>query len=110
MHFELLYFDGCPSWHQTLENLRQALQAEGVDLEVSLVEVEGPGHAQALRFEGSPSIRVSGRDLFPEQPGPYGMTCRVYQTEHGIMGWPTVGMICERLRQLRLSNRLADVA
>ena len=60
MRFELLYFDGCPSWHLALENLRQALQAEELDLEVSLVRVEGDSHARAVRFQGSPTIRLSG--------------------------------------------------
>lgn len=42
MQFELLYFDGCPSWHQALENLRQALTLNGLDMEVSMVPGEGP--------------------------------------------------------------------
>ena len=98
MQFELLYFDGCPSWHQALENLRQALKVEDLDLEVSLVRVEGHDHARALRFQGSLTVRLSGEDLFPEQPGEYGLSCRVYQTEEGLMGWPTVKMIHDRLR------------
>ena len=100
MHFELLYFDDCPSWPQALENLKQALLAEGLDLDVSMVRVAGARHASSLRFQGSPSIRVSGRDPFPDQPMSYGLTCRVYYTEEGLKGWPTVRMICERLRIL----------
>lgn len=98
MRFELLYFDGCPSWHQALENLRQALQAEELDMEVSLIRVEGDHHARAVRFQGSPTIRLSSEDLFPEQPGEYGFSCRVYQTEEGLMGWPSVKMVRDQLR------------
>ena len=101
MRFELLYFDGCPSWHQAVENLRLALLAEGLDMEISLIRVKGEHHAEALRFQGSPTIRISGEDLFPEQPGEYGFSCRVYQTEEGLQGWLTVNMICERLRARR---------
>ena len=97
MRFELLYFDGCPSWHQ-------ALQIEGLDLEVSLVRVEGDQHARAVRFQGSPTIRLSGEDLFPEQPGESGFSCRVYQTEEGLMGWPTVKMVRDQLRSRLVSK------
>ena len=103
MHFELPYFNGCPWWHQALENLRQALRAQGLALDVSLVRVVGTSHAKALRFRGSPTIRLSGEDLFPEQAGEYGLSCRVYQTEEGLKGWPTVptvDMLRERLRVL----------
>ena len=107
MQFALLYFRECPSWHQALENLRQALRAEGVNLEVSLVRVEGEDHAQAVRFQGSPTICLSGNDLFPEQPRGYGLTCRLYWTEEGPKGWPTVNMIRQRLRWQ--SQRLTEV-
>ena len=30
-----------------------------------------------------------------------GLTCRIYQMEGGLTGWPTVDMIRERLRILR---------
>ena len=30
--FELLYLEVCTAWHQALENLKQALQSEGVAL------------------------------------------------------------------------------
>ena len=104
MRFELPYFDGCPSWHQALENLRQALQAEELDLEVSLVRVEGDQHARAVRFQGSQTIRLSGEDLFPEQPCEYGCSCRVCQTEEGLMGWPTVKMVRDQLRSRLVPN------
>ncbi len=104
MRFELLYFDECPSWHQALENLRQALQVEGLDLEVSLVRVEGDHHARAVRFHGSPTIRLSGEDLFPEQPCEYGFGCRLYQTQEGLLGWPTVKMIRDQLRSRLFSK------
>ncbi len=58
MVLELLYFDGCPSWHQALENLRQALTLHGLDMEVSLIEVKDQANADELRFQGPP--RPSG--------------------------------------------------
>ena len=99
MNFELLYFDGCKSWHRALENLRQALRLEGLDLAVSLVRIEDDGHARAMRFVGSPSIRLNGNELLPERTGNYGLICRVYRSREGLKGWPTVEMIHDGLRE-----------
>lgn len=97
VNFELLYFDGCKSWHRALENLRQALRLEGLDLAVSLVRIEDDSHARAMRFIGSPSIRLNGNEFFPEQTKNYGLSCRVYQSREGLNGWPTVEMISDGL-------------
>lgn len=100
MVFELLYFDGCPSWHQALENLRQALTLHGLGMQVSLIQVKDQANADELRFPGSPTLRISGKDLFPEDADEYGFGCRLYQTEDGLKGWPTMPMILDRLRDL----------
>ena len=102
--YELLYFDGCPSWQEALENLRQALQAEGLSMDVSLFRVEGNDHAISVKFRGSPTIRIGGDDLFPEESAEYGLSCRVYQTEIGLRGWPTAPMIRRRLHALGASR------
>ena len=108
MHFELLYIDGCTSWHQSLDNLRQALSTEGLDMEISLIRVKGDREAQVMKFQGSLTIRISGDDLFPDTSSEYGFSCRVYLTEDGLSGWPTVSMICERLRLMLASQTSAD--
>lgn len=100
MKLELLYLDGCPTWHQTLENLRQALQAEGMALKVSLTRVVGLHHFCDLRFQGCPSIRLDGKDLFPEHRAVSGLACRLYRTPEGLRGWPTAQMIFQRLKAL----------
>ena len=106
MSIELLYFDGCPSWHQALDNLKLALQKEGMAAEIMLVRVS-EGEAIAHNFIGSPSIRVSGEDLFPEPTSDYALSCRVYNSEEGLKGWPTVEMIRHRLRTAGHSGMLA---
>ncbi|GAB4475513.1 MAG: hypothetical protein Kow00124_16580 [Anaerolineae bacterium] len=93
MRIELLYFDGCPSWQTGLENLRAALAEAGIDAPVELVRVDSDEEALRQRFQGSPTIRVDGRDLFPTGHDNYAMGCRVYQTPEGLRGWPTVEMI-----------------
>ena len=46
--------------------------------------------AQRLRFLGSPTIRVGGRDVDPytEERSDYGLSCRVFRTEAGMSGQP----------------------
>ena len=108
MRFELLYVVGCPCWRQAVENLRQALMSEGPNLEVSLIRVERAGLAHESQFQVSPTIRLSGEDLFPDQLGKFGYSCRIYQTEEGLRGWPTVSMIRERM-QARKSAGTAHI-
>lgn len=49
MKIELLYFNGCPSWQRGLENLKSALQLEGIETNVNLVNVRDD--ADAVRFD-----------------------------------------------------------
>ena len=100
LNLELLYLEGCTAWHQALENLKQALQSEGVALRISLTQVMGARHAKALRFRGCPAIRLDGGDIFYERSAKNGLVCRLYSTGEGLKGWPTVRMILQRLRAL----------
>jgi hypothetical protein len=96
----LLYFDGCPSWQPALENLKKVIEDEKILAEISLVKVEDPDQAQQEQFLGSPSIRVNGIDLWPEERANYMLSCRVYKTPAGIKGSPTIEMLRERLREV----------
>ena len=100
MQIELLYFDGCPSWEGALENLKAALQAEGLQADIRLVKVESDDEAARLKFLGSPSFRVDGVDWWPEERQRYNLSCRVYATPQGLLGAPTVEMLREKLRSM----------
>jgi hypothetical protein len=99
MQIDLLYFDGCPSWQAGRDNLKAALEAEGVSAEVRMVRVENDDEAARLQFLGSPSFLVNGQDLWPEERICYNLSCRVYATPQGMKGAPTVEMLRERLRK-----------
>jgi hypothetical protein len=74
---ELLWWDGCPSHPEALEELRRILREEGVDAEVARVEIEDDEQARRERFPGSPTIRINGEDIVPPGEGdPFGLTCR----------------------------------
>jgi len=99
MRIDLLYFDGCPSWQDGLENLKAALEAEGIRAEVNMVKVLDDATALEARFLGSPSFRINEQDLWPEERARYHLSCRVYATPQGMKGVPTVEMLRERLRE-----------
>jgi hypothetical protein len=84
MTVELLWWDGCPSHPEALAELRRVLQEEGVEAEVSRVEITDDEQARRERFPGSPTIRIDGEDIVPPGEGdPFSLTCRVYRTRDG---------------------------
>jgi hypothetical protein len=84
MRIDLLWWEGCPSHAETLEDLNRILEEEGVEAEVELIEIETDEQAQAERFPGSPTIRVDGDDAVPAPDGdPFSLTCRVYRLRDG---------------------------
>ncbi len=98
MKIELLYFDGCPTYETAAKTLRAVLAEEEMEAEVALLAVNSDEEARRLRFPGSPTIRVDGRDLFPApEREDWRLGCRVYATPEGLQGSPTTGMLREAL-------------
>ena len=101
MKIELLYFDACPSWENGLKNLEVALQEEGLSASVEMIKVTDDDDVARLKFLGSPSFRVDGHDLWPEEREVYSLSCRVFPTREGIKGFPTSAMLRELLKQFK---------
>lgn len=87
----LLYFDGCPNWRVADERLRQLADEHGFTLEYR--KVETPEEAERLGFAGSPTVLVDGIDPFATGDEPTGLACRVYATEDGPQGAPTLDQL-----------------
>jgi len=100
INITFFYFEDCPSHDAALERLRQVMAEEGVDGEIEIVQVETDEQAQRLRFAGSPTILINGRDIDPpETDAYYGLSCRTYQLEDGrISPLPSPDMIRRALR------------
>ncbi|PWH15977.1 MAG: thioredoxin family protein [Anaerolineae bacterium] len=105
MEVELLYFDGCPSWEEALANLNTALALEAIKAQIHLTCVRDNDHAAQVKFLGSPSFRVNGIDLWPEERTRYNLSCRVYATPQGMKGAPSVEMLRQALRDFLKSNQ-----
>ncbi len=91
----LLYFDGCPHWQVTDERLRRLADEHG-GVRVAYRTVDTPEEAERVGFRGSPTVLVDGIDPFATGDEPTGLSCRVYVTEDGPQGSPTI----EQLRSV----------
>ena len=92
MDITLQYFDGCPNWKVADARL-QALKEEGFDLEIVRQLIETPEAAAEAGFRGSPTVLVDGIDPFADPGAPVGLSCRVYRTDEGLAGSPTLDQL-----------------
>lgn len=94
MRVKLLYFDGCPSYRTAAMTLEQVFVEEGIDASIEMIRVVDEDDAVSKQFVGSPTLRVNGMDLFPDQmSGVYAMQCRVYPTPEGFRSAPSKEML-----------------
>jgi hypothetical protein len=103
MNVELLYFEGCPNWRETVAHL-ESLRQELGNFEVTLVEVTSPEMATNLRFHGSPSVIINGVDPFSDPTDPVGLTCRTYRSNDGFVGSPTREQLRSAIASAARSN------
>jgi len=82
---ELLWWEGCPSYSEALDDLRAAMAELGLDPGgVDVREIVTEPQAGREGFPGSPTIRVDGADVQPPEDGePAALTCRVYRLRDG---------------------------
>lgn len=95
MIVEILTFSGCPNAASAMERVREALKAEALEADIRAVEVDTPELAQQMRFLGSPSVRVDGRDVEPgaDRRLEFGLMCRTYREGDQAKGAPGVALI-----------------
>ena len=81
---EFLWWRGCPSAEEALDELREEMIAAGLDPESVVVrEIGDDAEAGRAGFVGSPTIRVDGRDVVDPGAEPAGLACRVYRLRDG---------------------------
>lgn len=102
MDIDFLYYEECPSHEDALERLRKVLKERGIEADLSVIKVETEQQAQDLKFVGSPTIRIEGRDIDPPAAkAHYGLTCRAFRLENGrISPLPSEAMIREALQSV----------
>jgi hypothetical protein len=93
------YYEDCPSHDEALERVRQVVREEGVEATIEVIRVEHSGDVEKLKFLGSPTIFINGRDIDPPAHPSYALACRAYQLDDGrISPLPSKAMILRALR------------
>jgi len=91
MIFELLYFDECQNYDDTVKLLSRILEAEGMSVEIPKILISNHDDAHAHSFPGSPTLRVNSldieEDIAAHQVG-ISYACRTHTVEdkpHGVL-------------------------
>ena len=97
---EVLVTPGCPHRDAAIALAERVCEQLGGHAEIRVVQVPDQAAAERLRFLGSPSIRVNGRDIEPGAELSYESVhgCRLYQGAHSLHGLPQEEWLCHALR------------
>jgi hypothetical protein len=84
VEIEFLFWEGCPSYAEARQLLDDVLAERGLDIDVTVREVFTQDDAEALRFPGSPTIRIDGKDVDPDGASARpALNCRIYRKPDG---------------------------
>jgi hypothetical protein len=87
----LLFIPDCPNWRLADQRLREAMAMAGRDdVRVQHRLVTTPEEAEAFGLRGSPTVLFDGRDPFADPSAPAGLSCRIFRSQAGLAGAPTV--------------------
>ena len=95
MKIELLYFEGCPSHLPAMEMLQEILDSLRREEQIHQIEVRTQAEAEAIRFVGSPSIRINGSDIeaWARTARAFGLSCRTYLDDAQHSGVPSRALL-----------------
>ena len=92
----LMCVEDCPHVALARHRIADALSRLGLDVVPTERIVGDEAEATSAGFRGSPTILIDGTDPFPTV-GPTGLSCRLYATEAGREGAPSVEQLVEAL-------------
>jgi hypothetical protein len=100
-HVTLLWFNDCPGHESARQIVADIVGRVAPDATIEDVDASSVAVAVALRFPGSPTVRVDGVDIEPGfvDPGDYTPRCRLYRTATGLTGLPDPRWLEEALRE-----------
>lgn len=103
MTIELLHTKGCQGYHKALDELEDAMADMGLEPRCDIRLVRTQEEAQQLKFFGSPTLRINGKDIDPkaETMTRFGVnTCRPYFWKGKAYDYPPKEMILEGLARM----------
>jgi hypothetical protein len=106
MTIEILYVADCPHYEPATLEISKALRQEHLSAEVKHIEILGQDMAEALKFLGSPTIRINGIDIqaSARNANGFGMCCRCYGTSQAKETGPSAALIHAAIREIGLAN------
>ena len=81
MRVELLFWDADPEYMTARQRLVEVLIEDAFETPIQMIAVGNLDDAQFLEFPGSPTIRIDGTDVYPEDVGPIGLHLRTYPAD-----------------------------
>lgn len=106
MKVEVLYISECPSHPAAVKLVRDVLAAQGVATDIHEVLVRDEGMAIELRFPGSPTIRINGKDVAGESQTAknFSLSCRLYPGSKQI-GLPPAEIVHRAVLEARRGDQ-----
>lgn len=98
MELTLQYFDGCPNWELAKSHLLSLASDPKLEITLRYQQIETPEAAEKHGFRGSPTILLNGVDPFASAEAPVGLSCRMFQTETGLAGSPSLALLREAIK------------
>ncbi len=104
MKIEVLYVPNCPNHAVALERLREILAGGSLEAHLNEVLVSSAAMAHSLRFPGSPTIRINGHDIEPQEgeTASFGLMCRLYADGNGAPSHQRLRDAIRRARELEV--------
>jgi arsenate reductase len=98
MRVEVLVFEGCPHAGAAMALVREVAARLAPDASVDRIDIDTAEKAAALRFLGSPSVRVNGEDLERRSTNRGTLCCRTYAGEGVPPEWMVEAAILRALK------------
>ncbi|MGI8516784.1 MAG: thioredoxin family protein [Acidimicrobiia bacterium] len=103
----LQYFEGCPN-RNTTDQVLAALLSEGWHATVEHELIDSYNKATVRGFQGSPTVLIDGVDPFAHPDAPPALACRVYQTETGPAGSPSIDQLRRAIASVEKGDSHGD--
>jgi hypothetical protein len=97
LDIDLLYVADCPNHAIARARVQIALDRTQLAAVVRERQVQSSEEAARLGMRGSPTILIDGHDPFAAGADPAALSCRLYRSEPGVTGAPTVEQLVEAL-------------
>ncbi|WP_418908861.1 hypothetical protein [Glutamicibacter endophyticus] len=99
MKIHVLYTPDCPNYQLAIANVRAALAQLNRSDDVAVIEEvqTGKTSVHSTPRVASPTILLNGIDLFDKDTSVESLACRLYQSDSGLKGEPSVAEIVSAL-------------